>query len=398
LSKSGQKLEQAHELPGKPKVKLAAIAKDEAAYLAEWIHHHRYFGFDAIDIYVNNTSDNSWQYAERFRRAAHVNLIDADAFFDGETACPQTRVYRHALEQSRKDGFTHLLCLDVDEFWTPADLGSSIKDCIDDCGGEVISFEWFNRHEAEDFGRPVERSISGVRHQFVKSLFSTSADVRQIGIHNVIARGARYTLADGREFSFPGSHNEFVSREESRGDLKPYFILHRMYRSQKEYVSLLGRGRPAFQDPQAIRIKDNRLGYNALSQAAQTLEFDEDAVSRYHASYDDFVQAFGLSDSIRQGREFVLHRYGRVLDTIAKAGLEDFQLIEKVLGNVDLPECRLAFAQCLENCMGTLRDHFTISTRDGGMAAADGSSGNRQKLLRFLSKLRPRVLLFRKKW
>ena len=29
-------------------VKIIAIAKDEGAYLAEWIHHHLYFGFSEI--------------------------------------------------------------------------------------------------------------------------------------------------------------------------------------------------------------------------------------------------------------------------------------------------------------------------------------------------------------
>lgn len=42
------------------KVKLVAIAKDEAAYLPDWIFHHLYFGFDSIDIYVNNTTDNTY--------------------------------------------------------------------------------------------------------------------------------------------------------------------------------------------------------------------------------------------------------------------------------------------------------------------------------------------------
>lgn len=47
------------------KIKLVAIAKDEAAYLPEWIFHHLYFGFDQIDIYVNNTSDNTFALGEQ---------------------------------------------------------------------------------------------------------------------------------------------------------------------------------------------------------------------------------------------------------------------------------------------------------------------------------------------
>ena len=39
--------------------RLVAIAKDEASYIADWIHHHLYFGFDQIHVYVNRTTDNT---------------------------------------------------------------------------------------------------------------------------------------------------------------------------------------------------------------------------------------------------------------------------------------------------------------------------------------------------
>jgi len=41
------------------KIKLIAVAKDEAAYIPEWVYHHLNFGFDSISIYTNNISDNT---------------------------------------------------------------------------------------------------------------------------------------------------------------------------------------------------------------------------------------------------------------------------------------------------------------------------------------------------
>jgi len=41
------------------KVKLVAIAKDEAPYIPQWIYHHLSIGIDLIEIHINNTTDNS---------------------------------------------------------------------------------------------------------------------------------------------------------------------------------------------------------------------------------------------------------------------------------------------------------------------------------------------------
>lgn len=62
------------------KIKLIAIAKDEAAYLPDWIFHHLYFGFDSIDIYVNNTTDNTNDLKLFLEKEHRVSFIDGDSF------------------------------------------------------------------------------------------------------------------------------------------------------------------------------------------------------------------------------------------------------------------------------------------------------------------------------
>jgi hypothetical protein len=42
-----------------PNIHLTGCAKNEAAYLPEWIFHHLNIGFNSIKVYVNNTDDNS---------------------------------------------------------------------------------------------------------------------------------------------------------------------------------------------------------------------------------------------------------------------------------------------------------------------------------------------------
>lgn len=47
------------------KVKIFAIAKDEGAYIPQWVFHHFYFGFDEIEIWLNNIEDNSVEVCEK---------------------------------------------------------------------------------------------------------------------------------------------------------------------------------------------------------------------------------------------------------------------------------------------------------------------------------------------
>jgi len=112
------------------KVKLVAVAKDEAAYLPEWIFHHLTIGFDEIDIHVNNTTDNTWELQNKLKALPQVNFIDADPIFSGGYVFPQEEVYEQALLSARAEGFTHMMFLDIDEFWFSPSIEFSIKDFI----------------------------------------------------------------------------------------------------------------------------------------------------------------------------------------------------------------------------------------------------------------------------
>ena len=54
------------------KIKLVAIAKNEAAYLPQWIHHHFSIGFNEIEIFINDTTDNSLAICEKKKKTIHV--------------------------------------------------------------------------------------------------------------------------------------------------------------------------------------------------------------------------------------------------------------------------------------------------------------------------------------
>eukprot|EP01093_Parvamoeba_rugata_P014593 TRINITY_DN4773_c0_g2_i1.p2 TRINITY_DN4773_c0_g2~~TRINITY_DN4773_c0_g2_i1.p2 ORF type:complete len:142 (-),score=8.74 TRINITY_DN4773_c0_g2_i1:552-977(-) len=109
------------------RVKLVAIAKDEAAYLPDWIFHHLRMGFDSIDIYINNTSDNTEVISNKLKELKDVRFIDGDRYFEQTSLAPQILIYQKALRKCRWEGYTHIVFLDIDEFWVSLDLKEELK-------------------------------------------------------------------------------------------------------------------------------------------------------------------------------------------------------------------------------------------------------------------------------
>ncbi|MDR9825736.1 hypothetical protein RCJ22_08985, partial [Vibrio sp. FNV 38] len=80
-------------------------------------------------------------------------------------------------------------------------------------------------------------------------------------MHNVICTSAKYSLADGSKPEFYGAGKGKLSNSSASSKLKDYFVIHRMFRSEMEYISLLGRGRPRNKGQMTSCFKDNRPGY-----------------------------------------------------------------------------------------------------------------------------------------
>ena len=88
-----------------PSLKLVAIAKDEAAYLAEWIFHHLYLGIHSIEIYLNGITDNSYRIVRRISRlSSRVSFVQSDEILDLSLKAKksfQLVVYDHAIKSEK---------------------------------------------------------------------------------------------------------------------------------------------------------------------------------------------------------------------------------------------------------------------------------------------------------
>lgn len=319
-------------------IRIIAIAKDECAYLSEWVHHHFYFGVDSIHIAVNATNDPSLSLLECLSKLYPVSYSVEDDLARSTGSGFQAAAYEKMAAQAKEEGFSHVLMLDIDEFWTPLDFKSSIKNAMRQIGqSDVYLFHWFFHQSESEFSRCFQSEISIHQNPQFKCLFSLDSPYERIGIHNVYGSKLSYKTADGQSYSFrkSDSHRAQLDRNTMLRPM-PFVVLHRLYRSQMEYVSLLLRGRA-----RGGKIKDNRTGYYVNKANTEILEIDKNRLQDYYQSYDEFIRNTGIQDLILDGQEYVKGRYQNALALFrSELSFQDTKVLHNALRNISLPEVR----------------------------------------------------------
>lgn len=322
----------------KYKIKLIAIAKDEAAYLAEWVHHHLYFGVDAIHIAINNTTDGSTELLDKLGRDLPVTYSIEDELSRRHGAGFQGRAYRKMAKQAKEEGFTHVLMLDIDEFWVARDFQTSIKQAVDQIGeADSYLFHWFKHCTESEFSPCFKDKIIGGSSPLVKSLLSLESGYGMIREHNAYG-DLCYKTAEGKNYLFDKENKTRIRIDVGRKlilqDL-PFVVIHRMYRSQIEYVSLLVRGRP-----NGNLIKDNRHGYGVKKSLNDEFVVSQDKLRPYYDSLDKMVKDAAIKKDIDKAKVFVENRYKNALSVFKRSDLsiEDLLALKKVLLYIDIPE------------------------------------------------------------
>lgn len=304
------------------RVKLVAVAKDEAAYLPEWIHHHLFFGFDEIEVYVNRTTDNSLNILSAIsQKFSSVKFHQAD-WVD---LCPEAArqhiqqiIYSMALNKAREENFDYIMFLDVDEFFWPVNLTDTIKTKLLQLKyPDSISFQWLNEKGSNKLFSPLMPVIEGFRHKLVKSVVKVSSDIDSMSLHLPRFKGGRKLLSDGDKFVAANGHHEQLHPKLSK--LRDVMIVHRMYRSPMEYASLLSRGRPS---KTRLTIKTNRFGYNVDNSDIDVLSSSENTYTKYRASYSEFIEKTQLAEELDTARLFIKDRYNQTLKSIANIPIE----------------------------------------------------------------------------
>jgi hypothetical protein len=327
------------------KVKLVAIAKDEAAYLPDWIFHHIYFGFDHISVYVNNTTDNTEKLKERLSLNTQVSFLDGDKYFNHGNVAPQISIYKAELKLSKKQGFTHVMFLDIDEFWVPLNFKTTIHQFLANNRYSIHCFEWLNRtNESEHFMKACPQILFGHSARSIKSIIPTNIPVFKLNPHNVLSPRIEHLLADGTKFEVSENNFSRVPTEELNKPIKPFFIMHRIYRSEDEYLSILTRGRP-IQNRMDIGIfKNNRNGYIPNKMEIKIM-FPKVSYQRYGEARTAFYNEYSAMDLVEEAKSFILARRKNLADLIRLAPLSEANTLKKVLKNITREDVLKAYSE-----------------------------------------------------
>ena len=324
------------------RVKITAIAKDEAAYIPEWIYHHLHFGFDHIEVIVNRTTDNS---AKVLGKISAINHSVSFLHYDWIDLCPevvqrqiQYIAYADAYNRAIDEGYTHLLFIDIDEYWTPTDFSTNIHDYLSAYPEDSsFSFNWFCELGVNEEFSGIQKKFKFFSNEHVKTLINLSSSISQIKIHApLFNEDARHLIANGTAFVPRDNNAQF--HKYPIDEFLPAFIIHRMYRSEIEYVSSLLRGNPNSTETISSLFKDNRHGFKTTSATLETINFPSEPYSKYTLGFQKFIERYELSDYASEAKLFVINRAIQSIAAAKDLAIIDKELAKKIFSGCSNPD------------------------------------------------------------
>lgn len=316
--------------------RLVAIAKNEGANLPFWIFHHLLMGFDSIDLYVNNTTDNSIDILDAMVNGGlPIRVIDGDVAYreardNGEDF--QFHVYRSSLQQCSRGEY--ICFLDLDEFLVGPSLFSNIRDieCIFWHDFASVSFRWMIDLPA--VGAAPFSPVFSRRMPLKKGFqFKSIGLVDRVGFLNShmfsVSHGSfggdsyrRYyssgvPLSFEIERGFEGLHPDLARSVE----VDRWFVLHRINGSECEYLASLLRGRGhkgAGVAGHGDLLKNNRNGYQDIASCSKKLirSFLDTELSIYYECYSRFLSSLSLGVKLDIARGLVRGRAWELQDLL----------------------------------------------------------------------------------
>ncbi|MDD2464758.1 MAG: glycosyltransferase family 2 protein [Desulfobulbus sp.] len=322
------------------KVKLVSIAKDEAPYLSDWIFHHLYFGFSKIEIYINRTSDNSIEILDKIQKNYHnvvYHIADwVDTLPDNSRKNLQHICYMDSIKNEIQ--FNYATFLDIDEYWISKNFSTKITEFLDKFKNkdfESIYFEWFNEDSLEKEFSPIQKITRGKVNQLGKSIIRLPYSFNKIRLHTPIYDNpSTVLLADGSTFKSQNNENLQQHVHHSINNLKDFFILHRMHRSNIEYLSSLYKGNPELNFP--IKLNRTGLGYPDNEKEIINIYFSPENYSRYIEERENFIYKNKLINSIQDAQNQVVINAKNLIKIIPFYQNKKPKAVKKVLSRTNL--------------------------------------------------------------
>lgn len=170
---------------------LVTTVKDEGPTILEWVAHHRVLGFDTIQVYQNDSTDET---QKSLRTLAKIGAIE---YYRNHCAKQQwqNKAYRRASFSESYANSSWCMALDGDEYLNVKTGGGQVTDLIKKCpDADEILVNWriFGSSDFTDLSDELvtsrftraefDKNIVETRLCGVKSLFKTKC-FRRPGIH-----------------------------------------------------------------------------------------------------------------------------------------------------------------------------------------------------------------------
>jgi predicted O-methyltransferase YrrM len=244
-----QQLETQEE-PKTDKVLLCAIAKNEAAYLVEWIAYHKFIvGFDEVLIYENDSTDNSRLILEKLDK---LGICQYKPWPRSQGVVPQRSAYNDAI-QTYNQSYQWVCFLDLDEFLVLKSF-NTIQDCIQSFDGKAdsIVINWLmfgsSGHSTYSPEPVIQRftkcaDYSSPIHKHMKSI-SKIDSIEFLDIHIPrLKPNSKYFHIDGKELHFGADPTGEHIKNQGYVNHKPARINHYQSKSLEEYQCRKLKGR-----------------------------------------------------------------------------------------------------------------------------------------------------------
>jgi len=315
----------------KTKIILSTIAKDEGAYIAEWIFHHLKLGVDHIQVMVNKTSDSTREQLNNIARNHPVSVFEADELWtdssldiDSNIEADflsknrfQARALTTAYQYANAHGYDYAIFLDVDEFWYFSGY-DNLSDFLQKNEYDYYRFRWFNLSgDKKPFKPALKAQLKGDFVPLNKIMLKTNI--------------AQLVFKSPHAAKSPAISSEYKSNKDG---LKAC-ILHRYVRSEPEYIGMLYRGDVLHT---THGLKANRMGYD--NQPEQSILVDSEALQSYKVELREFITNNKLDALIDQEQENVLARVTKVEEIFSKlkqSELDELNIFRNTRFQPDLP-------------------------------------------------------------
>lgn len=311
----------------KPRILLAGIAKNEAAYLTEWCFHHLQLGITGIMVYVNNTTDNSTAVLDKIGQNHNVRYQVVDGIedrVDGEMSALihpnymrrtplQAASYADIYRSVNSSEYDYILYLDIDEFLMPTSLISEVFQARKD----AYYFRWFSCTGDPTTFSEMPENLNGEYDEFTKTMVKTGLNsIQFISPHTVKVEQCEFTIE------------------------KETLVLHRVLRSVEEYKAMILRSTPSVTHRMKNGMKLNRKGWTQKhSESLQASKYH--TLKDYHTELEKFVSDNKVKQEIDLARQSILGRAKEFNDYICELNFINSEVI-KVLPGTGLKHLSLS--------------------------------------------------------